>query len=113
MTPAGVELWPAGSRTATPVGAARLALGELFAARFSKGKMDIERAPSVSLHAALDILEMLKTVQFETRAGDFTETVLRALPSRQARAEADARLAGLGFDERMDAIYGKGKWAEY
>jgi hypothetical protein len=40
-------------------------------------------------------------------------SVLRALPSRQARAEADARLAGLGFDERMDAIYGKGKWAEY
>jgi hypothetical protein len=39
--------------------------------------------------------------------------VLRGIPTQQQRAEGEARLAGLGFDQRMDAIYGKGKWAEY
>lgn len=81
VTPAGVELWPPGAKTPTPVGIARIAMGDLFAARFSKGKMEIERAPSVSLHAALDIFEMLKTVQFDTTKSEFTNTVLRALPS--------------------------------
>ena len=44
----------------------------------------------------------------ETWAG-----VLRGLPRHQDRAAQDAALAGLGFEDRMDRIYGKGKWAEY
>ena len=44
----------------------------------------------------------------ETWAG-----VLRGLPRHQDRAAQDAALAGLSFEDRMDRIYGKGKWAEY
>lgn len=39
--------------------------------------------------------------------------VLGALPSRAARAASDAALAGKTFEERMDAIYGRGAWADY
>ena len=39
--------------------------------------------------------------------------LLRALPPRAEREAADARLAGLTYDQRMDAIYGAGNWAEY
>ena len=41
------------------------------------------------------------------------EALLRGLPSKEERAASDARLAGLNYDQRMDAIYGKGQWAEY
>ena len=39
--------------------------------------------------------------------------LLRALPPREERAASDARLAGKSYDERMDAIYGAGRWTEY
>jgi hypothetical protein len=39
--------------------------------------------------------------------------LLRGLPPRAERDAADARLAGLTYDQRMDAIYGAGNWAEY
>lgn len=39
--------------------------------------------------------------------------VLRALPPRAERDASDAALDGLGYDARMDAIYGKGAWADY
>ena len=39
--------------------------------------------------------------------------LLRGLPSREERAASDARLAGLSYEARMDALYGAGQWAEY
>jgi hypothetical protein len=39
--------------------------------------------------------------------------LLRGLPSRAERDASDARLAGLTYDQRMDAIYGAGAWAQY
>jgi hypothetical protein len=40
-------------------------------------------------------------------------SILSGIPQRAERLQADARLSALSYDERMNAIYGAGRWAEY
>jgi hypothetical protein len=74
-----------------------------------------------------DLTEKLNTVDFEKVSADMKEVnerteadirvawtdVFSALPAHQDLLEADKRIETMGYDQRMDFIYGKDQWANY
>ena len=63
--------------------------------------------------AAVSAKMKVANVRIEKNIVNEWTDVLKQIPSRAVLEESDRVLNGMGFDDRMNHIYGKGEWAEY